>query len=258
MNNTMNNTMNNKKISVAIPHYNNTMFINDTLLPLINDDRIGEIIIRDDKSNDFNKLIEIVDLNNKICNNKIKLFQNITNIGCYHNKLLSINDCSYDWTILLDSDNIYDKTCIDVIFNLPEWNTNIIYAPMWANTFPGNSSPNLNYSIYTNQKISKDIYLREFNNITFQCLINTCNYFLPVKNYVNCMKKYNYERCIIDSLDSAVLFSDWILNKNNIFVVNNLIYKHRLHPNSNYNISSSRKHENNVKHMLFNKIYNML
>jgi len=52
------------------------------------------------------------------------------------------------------------------------------------------------------------------------------------------MHKYIYDRNIIDSLDSAVLFTDWLCDNNNIFVVNNLMYKHRLHPHSNYVVSN--------------------
>jgi len=49
-----------RKISVTIPYYNNSSFINDTLESLINDNRIYEIIICDDKSDDIQNLEEII------------------------------------------------------------------------------------------------------------------------------------------------------------------------------------------------------
>jgi hypothetical protein len=47
---------NQRFISVAIPHYNNSNYICDAIDPLINDERINEIIICDDKSLDINVL----------------------------------------------------------------------------------------------------------------------------------------------------------------------------------------------------------
>lgn len=246
----------NRFISVAIPHYNNSNYICDAIEPLINDSRVNEIIICDDKSSDFEALEQIV-LNYN--NPKIKLFKNETNLGCYHNKINTVLKCSNDWAILLDSDNIYDKTCIDTIYEIPNWDKNTIYLPSWAVTFPGTPSPMLNYTKFNNQFISKSLYVNEFNEPIFQCLINTCNYFLPVKNFIKCMDcvQHDYNREVIDSLDSAVLFSDWLVN-NNIFVVDSLHYKHRLHDQSNYVLSKSHCHNDYVLNMLLSKITNSL
>ena len=75
-------------ISVGIPHYNNSDYISDAIDPLLDDDRISEIVICDDKSNDLNKLEEIII---KYNNPKIKLFKNDINLGCYHNKLNTVS-----------------------------------------------------------------------------------------------------------------------------------------------------------------------
>uniref|UniRef100_A0A6C0DJ42 Glycosyltransferase 2-like domain-containing protein n=1 Tax=viral metagenome TaxID=1070528 RepID=A0A6C0DJ42_9ZZZZ len=241
-------------ISVAIPHYNNSNYICDAIDPLINDSRVNEIIICDDRSSDIEALEQkLLSYNSP----KIKLFKNETNMGCYHNKINTVLKCSNDWTILLDSDNIYDKSCIDTIYGIPNWDKNTIYIPSWAVTFPGTPSPMLNYTKFNNQFISKSLYINEFNETMFQCLINTCNYFLPVKNFIQCMDcvQHDYKREVIDSLDSAVLFTDWLLS-NNIFVVESLHYKHRLHDQSNYMLSNSHSYSRIVLDMLLNKITN--
>ena len=49
-----------RTISVAIPHYNNSQYIMDALLPIVTDDRVSEIIICDDKSNDIDTLKELL------------------------------------------------------------------------------------------------------------------------------------------------------------------------------------------------------
>ena len=244
---------NQRFISVAIPHYNNSDYICDAIDPLLNDDRISEIIICDDKSNDISQLEQII---SKYNNSKIKLFKNDVNLGCYHNKINTVSKCTNNWAILLDSDNIYSKTAIDILYNIPDWNENTIYVPSWAITFPNSPSPMLNYTKYNNTHITKTIYINDFNTPIFQCLINTCNYFLPVKKFMDIMNslQHTYKREIIDSLDSAVLFTDWFCNNNNIYVVENLHYKHRLHNKSNYCLSKSHCHSGMVLNDLINKV----
>ncbi len=245
-----------RKISLAIPHYNNTDFIRETLYIGIQDDRINEIIICDDKSSDINKLEDIL---NELNCSKIKLYKNDINLGCFKNKILSVSKCKNNWTILLDSDNIIDKNYIDILFNIDNWNENLIYAPSWAITFPNEPSPNLDYRIYNNKLIDKNFYINNFNNVFFQSLINTCNYFINTTKYIKCMNNIInlYKRDEMDCVDSAVLFTEWLLDGNNIFVVENLHYKHRLHPNSNYMKKSSTSKPDLILNQLLNKIINL-
>lgn len=242
-------------ISIAIPHYNNSSYICDAIDPLLNDSRITEIVICDDKSSD---IIQLEDIIAKYNNPKIKLFKNDINLGCYHNKINAISKCTNEWAILLDSDNIYFKTCIDILYSINIWNENTIYVPSWAVTFPNSPSPMLNYTKYNNQYITKSLYISDFNEPIFQCLINTCNYFLPVKNFIMNTLQFTYKREIIDSLDSAVLFTDWLCNNNNIYVVANLHYNHRLHDKSNYMLSKAHIYSNMVLSNLINKVKNSI
>jgi glycosyltransferase involved in cell wall biosynthesis len=240
-------------ISVAIPHYNNARFMRETLSPLITDDRINEIVICDDASKDIQELEEVIkDLN---CS-KIKLFNNQSNLGCYYNKLESVSKCSNDWAILLDSDNVIEKDYIDKLYTIENWQQNIIYAPVHAITFPGPISTSLNYERFSDMIINKDVYVDEFNTINFMCLMNNCNYFLPVKEYTSCMNNpnLNYDRHQIDSQDSSVLFTEWICNNNFVKVVSGLKYKHRTHQLSNYVTSTGKQYEAFVLNCLFNKV----
>lgn len=242
-----------KHISLAIPHYNNTDFIKETLNIGIIDDRINEIIICDDKSNDIDKLENII---NELNCSKIKLFKNDINLGCFKNKILSVSKCSNEWTILLDSDNVIDKDYINTLYNIGNWSDNLIYAPSWAKTFPGEPSINLDYRIYNGKIIDKEFYINNFNVLKFQCLINTCNYFINTKKYTQCMNNIInlYKREEMDCVDSAVLFTEWMLSHNKILVVENLHYNHRLHQNSNYINSVSRSNSGLILNQLLNKI----
>jgi len=244
-----------RKISLAIPYYNNSEYILEAINSSLNDDRVNEIIICDDKSSDLSNLEKIL---NNINNNKIKLYKNKVNLGCYHNKLNTISKCTNDWAILLDSDNVIKKDYIDTLYNIPDWNENIIYHPCWAKTFPSDPSIFLDFRCFSNRIITKSFYLENFSNNNFQCLINNCNYFLPVKVFMNCMNdiKSIFERDKMDVLDSAVLFTNWLCNDKYFFVVNKLIYGHRLHQTSNYMLSPSHKYKDSVLYFLFNKVKN--
>ena len=84
-----------RKISVAIPYYNNSKFMNKTLETLLVDKRINEIIITDDMSKkDISTLKELI---NNLNTSKIKLFENVfKNLYCYHNKITAVIKCSND------------------------------------------------------------------------------------------------------------------------------------------------------------------
>lgn len=241
-----------ENISVAIPYYNNSQFMKETLSPMINDDRISEIIIVDDKSNDLDKLIKII-LELKC--NKIKLYKNDKNLGVYLNKLKSVSLCSNKWTILFDSDNILDKTYIDTLYSAYPWNDKYIYAPAWANALP-DYAPNLDYRKFDNTLFDAKKVIDTRSDTRFGCLMNTCNYFINVKNYTNCMNKYkdNYNYYIISSLDSKTLFTDWICNGNYVYVLKDLVYRHRVHPTSNYTLAD-KSYENRVHYILDKKVY---
>tara|TARA_B110000211_G_scaffold234575_1_gene304834 strand:+ start:2029 stop:2775 length:747 start_codon:yes stop_codon:yes gene_type:complete len=244
-----------RRISVAIPYYNNAKFMDKTLELLVEDERINEIIITDDMSKDISQLRDLI---SNLNTNKIKLYENKKNLGCYHNKITAVSKCSNDWCILLDSDNYIEPSYLDRIYNIENWNKNTIYAPDRPITFPGTPSAVMDYRKYSDTYIDKTVYLKDFRESPFQCLINTCNYFLPCKEYVKCMKEgfEKYNRDIIDCLDSAILFTDWLTNNNKIKVVKNLSYYHRLHPNSNYMNGRSRKYESMVKNKLYMDIKN--
>jgi hypothetical protein len=245
-----------KHISLAIPHYNNTDFIKEAITVGINDDRINEIIICDDKSKDIDILENIL---NELNCSKIKLYKNDINLGCFKNKILSVSKCSNEWTILLDSDNVIDTNYINTLYNITNWSDDLIYAPSWAITFPNEPSPNLDFRIYNNKIIDNNAYINEFTNIRFQCLINDCNYFVNTKKYTECMNKIvdYYRREEMDCVDSAVLFTEWLLSNNKVMVIENLHYKHRLHPNSNYVTTCSRSNPELILNQLLNKIKNL-
>ena len=241
-----------RKISLAIPHYNNSYYMMETISASINDDRVSEIIICDDKSDDIEILEHMV---NNLNNSKIKLYKNQINLGVYHNKIETIKKCSNQWALLIDSDNVISKEFIDRIFEIDTWNTNTIYAPSYAYTFPQGPSQLLNFESFAGTYITREIYkTHALKNTNFQCLINNCNYFIPTTEFIESMPANIYKRDTIDSMDGAVLFTDWLCNNNTVFIVKNLMYKHRLHPNSTYMRFYTKCHEAPIRQYLLDKV----
>jgi len=217
-------------ISVAIPFYNNSRFMKETLEYIVTDPRITEIVITDDKSS----IEEIKNLEEMIKDySQIKLFKNNKNLGVFFNKLEAVNKCTNDWMILCDSDNIIGKEYVDAIYLQKEWDRTFVYAPNWAITFPGNPSTMLNYKWLDNQVIDYKRALQLKSDNRFLCFINTCNFFCN-KKLLKFMDRKSFYRPEMSCIDSFYINKCWLKGKNKIKVVKGMQYKHRLHPRSNY------------------------
>jgi glycosyltransferase involved in cell wall biosynthesis len=248
------------KISLAIPIYNNSKFIKETLEYPILEDRIDEIIICDDNSSDLDHLKEILQELN--CS-KIKLFVNHENTGVYLNKLNSLKYCTNDWAILFDSDNILNKDYLDVIYE-EEWKENKIISPSLAEKI-NDISESLNSS-FDYRSLSGEIDFSNFfekrstNQTSFDTLLNTCNYFVPVSTFLVIMEKnkINYDTHKIASLDSLTFFTDWIAAGNKIDVLTSLKYKHRIHQDSTYIKTLHRLNQLEWTNSQFEKIKNKI
>lgn len=249
-------------ISLAIPFYNNSRYIKDTLgLIVTRDSRINEIIILDDYSNEneYKKMIEIA--LTKPNRDKIKIFRNNKNLKLPLNKIEVLKYCTNKWVYLLDADNYLCLNSIDVLYNLPNWDENMIYAPHISITFPYYSKE-FDYRSLKNIEIDKNFVRDKFSDKKIKIFMNTCNYFLCKDKYLECMNKNNH---IIVNLinefgvnklmpfDSVTLLVLWLKENNKIKVVENLEYKHRIHAESTFLLSDKRfeKRINNYLLKLF-------
>jgi len=238
-------------ISLAIPFFNTSKFIKELLNEFVlNDERISEIIILDDKSKDieYEKLLEII---KNIDSNKIKVFRNKENLNIPLNKIEVLKYCNNDWIFLVDSDNYIVKETIDILYSLPEWKENYIYAPTNVKRI-GRPSNQFNFTRYNDVIFNKDkLKTMDFFDRKLVCFMNMCNYFLNRKSYLKCMDDNLYIiNDIINSIgpqllapwDSVLLFSIWLsANNNNILGVNGLIYYHRLYRSSTFYRSNKSK-----------------
>lgn len=210
----------NKKISVAITTYNRPNETVNVFKEVINDERIGEVVIVDDDSEqlNFSKLQDNISQYNKI-----KLFRNSNNIGCYLNKYKSVFLSNFDWVAMIDSDNELTSEYIDAFCSIEEPDANTIYAPDWL-------MPTFDYRHFSGIVIDKTNVAQYAEMPMFDCLINSCNYVVPrekfIKNFDTSVKKY--------ADDTAYINYIWLKNGGKIKIVEGMRYNHKIHDGSHY------------------------
>lgn len=210
--------MDNRKISVCIPYYNNSSIIMETLSPLIDDDRISEIVITDDYSQDFDKLLQITK-----GIKKIKVYRNVVNFHILHNKHNSIHLATNEWAIILDSDNVAGTDYINKLYSISKWESKTIYSPDFA-------YPNFDYRCFSGKTLNKSTIKDFSSDSIFQCFLNTFNYFINRDEY---LKIYRYDSSCRGA-DSIYFNSLWLGAGNDIYIVPGLSYFHRVHEKSTF------------------------
>jgi glycosyltransferase involved in cell wall biosynthesis len=193
----------------------------------LNDERIKEIIISDDNSNDYEILEEKI---LKINNEKIKLYKNKKNLKCYTNKYLSVSRSSENWVILLDSDNIIKKDYLDVIYQ-NDWKKDTIYCPEKA-------LPNFIYSNFLSLGEIDKKNANHFNLFQYDTLLNTCNYFFNKEEYVKIWNLIEFDSDLTLGVDTIFFNTNWIKFGNKLKVIKNLEYNHTVRNDGDYSKNS--------------------
>ena len=120
-------------LSIAIPTFNSSKYINQLLSKLKNKKTINEIVINDDFSNNENKKLLEQEVSNfrEVSNIPIFLYFNKKNIGAFKNKYNCVSQCNGESVYLLDSDNLpmnsFDKLIEDEV--IKNFDNNIMYYP---------------------------------------------------------------------------------------------------------------------------------
>lgn len=211
--------MDSRKITIAIPTYNRVEWTIRAFEQVLYDDRVGEVVIVDDHSNidDYAKLMDCVE-----GMDKVHLFRNDKNLGCYLNKRRAIELSGNEYCILLDSDNYIDLKFIDVLFSRL-WFPGIILAP-------DSGEPALNYHKFSGVTLTKyNIYeLIDVGNMAM--LLNTMNWFVNKNEYLKV-----FDDSVEPWTSDSIFFNYcWLAAGNFIDVVPGLSYHHEIHPESHY------------------------
>ena len=116
-------------ISVAIPTYNSSKYLNDCLKRFLDLNIVNEIIIQDDNSSE-KEISNIKDILKNINSKKVSLHINSENKGAFFNKIEAISNCNNKWVYQIDSDNIPSiKINNDISYVLKTNDPNNLYYP---------------------------------------------------------------------------------------------------------------------------------
>ncbi len=220
-----------RKISIAITSYNRDYIIHKSLKNIINDDRVGEIIILDDGSS--TQSFEGTKRKIKKISNKISLFRREENLGVLTTKIQAVNLCKNDWVILLDSDNTLNYKYIDVIYDIKVWKEETILCPALP-------VPLLDFRRLSDLEIDfkkiKELLIKKTTVV--ENFLNDGNFFFNKKLFVTRLNKY--ESFNPKAADIIFINYIWLSSGGNLLVLPDASYIHRVHKLSTWKESSSQ------------------
>jgi glycosyltransferase involved in cell wall biosynthesis len=245
------------KLSLCIPTYNRPEMTIEAFEKVYTDNRIDEIVIVDDNSR-IENFVELTERCESLVDrtgiNKLLIHCNAINLGMSRNKARAIELAKNDWCILFDSDNILDTDYMDAFYKFvvkSNGDCPITYDKEYYSTIfcPDFAKPDFDYRKYGKfQHDSRGIFYkgnirRYISEDSFNCLMNTCNYIVNKKFYLDTYQ-YNKEHIASDTIWHNYNH----LKANGIFaVVPDMQYFHRVHKDSgfmqdvNYNMKKAEE-----------------
>jgi len=210
-------------ISICIPTYNRFELLLQSFEKVLHDERIGEIVIVDDHSNDFEILTQLSLYTLYSKPDKVKIFLNEKNLDCYRNKREAVSKASNEWIILLDSDNVIDRSYLDAIMEHLPHDKRCILQPSFAR-------PHFNFSKYNGMMITKSNAGNYIHDRWFETMLNACNFFVNRDEYLRI-----WDGSIDPVTSDSIYFNyRWLEAGNSIYVVPGMEYEHRVHDGSHY------------------------
>lgn len=208
--------------SLVLTTYNRANIVFENLKKYCEYDNIDEIIVVDDCSGDYEKLIT------HDWPNKVHIHKNETNLKAYKNKIKALSLIKNTWGLLIDSDNFIEKIYIDTLLNenIENFlNEDTVYYPTAAKPF-------FIYKHLDNQIFDK-INWNEFSSKE-GIFFNTCNFCIS-KKAIDVLNK-NLETDNTDPFAVDCKYFSYLLIKNNfkIKALKNLEYDHPKSPDSFY------------------------
>lgn len=228
-------------ISLCITTFNRTELLYESFRQIIDHPFIDEIVIVDDCSG-ADTFLSIVKHFKDVP--KVIVYYNDFNLDCYRNKLESISKARNEWLIIADSDNVFSKEYIDRIENL--WiaglNPKTIYQPSYA-------KPHFSFEKFAGKVVDrKNVGLLAHDEM-FTLMLNAMNYFVNRDEY---LKVWDGS---LDPVTSDSIFQNynWFNAGNNMYVVPDLNYEHRVHNGSHYQ-NNVRRTERGFHESIVNKL----
>jgi hypothetical protein len=211
--------------SLAFTTYNSSRYIVEQLKRNyfeMSDHRITEIVIQDDFSDDYNIL-------KSYGSSKIKIFQNEKNLSPLLSRVNLIKNCSNERVLLMDCDNFLDENTFVKINNITP-NENIIYCPDYA-------KPAFEFKEFSDIEIDFHFAKEKIKNLNMQILLNTANYFIPKRKYLEVAKNID-QKFAYFTVDVIYFNYLWLKAGNKLRCVKNYEYDHSMRGDSYYMTNS--------------------
>lgn len=210
-------------ISACFTVWNRDSLLFEAFRYIVTDERVTEIVIVDDHS-DMAFYNNVVEMTKGF--DKVRLYRNAKNLGCYFNKTEAVSKASNEWVCLLDSDNVFKKDYIDALcrYNTEHgWQRDTILAPEYAR-------PAFDYTHFSGQTITRQNVAKLAVQKRFDCLINTANYFVHRDEYLKVFDRKKEPW----TADTMYQNRNWLIAGNKIHVLPGLQYDHLIHTQSHY------------------------
>jgi glycosyltransferase involved in cell wall biosynthesis len=231
-------------ISLCITSWNRDSMTVESFRYVLNDDRISEIVIADDCSDDriYQNLLFMTN-----GMDKVKVYRNYSNLGCYHNKRNAVSLAKNEWVILLDSDNVIKTEYIDAIYEtFTAWppRTDLIWQPEFAR-------PHFDFRKFSGSVISKENVKGYVMQNGFTTMLNAMNFFVNRDQYLKVFDQNKAEPWTADSIYFNYL---WLKAGNKIYVTPGMQYDHLVHEGSHYknNVHKTGNFYREVEQMIMN------
>lgn len=223
-------SMDSRKVSICIPSWEREEMLFDSFSQVYEINEISEVVIVDDCSS-LELYNRIADRCNKLHDRlpKIKLYRNIQNLQCYHNKMTAISHSSNPFCIVFDSDNVMDKSYIDRLFEIPEWDIDTVYCPTFAKV-------NFDYRAFSGITVDKSNVGKYLDEPMFLTALNTFNCFIHRDSYLEV-----FDGSIDPIVNDSIYFMYcWLNSGRKIHFTEGLEYIHTVHPQSHYQNNVAR------------------
>ena len=218
--------MDNRKVGIVIPTFNRYDMVIEATSKVIDDDRIKSITIVDDCSEDdsYSRLLDYYHWNEKV-----SMYRNSVNLDCYFCKHRAVKLSTSENVIVLDSDNIIDKSYLDAIYAIEEWDSKTIYQPEFAR-------PHFDFRQFSGLEItSKNTPEYKYNNY-FEVMLNAMNFFINRDEYLKV-----WDGSINPVTSDSIYFNYcWLNAGNKIYVTPNMQYEHTVHDGSHYQLNNKK------------------
>ena len=248
------------KLSIAIPTFNSSTYLRESLQVFSKLRTIEEIVISDDLSDeeDFLNLEKIVQEYKSQLN--IKIYQNNENLGGFANKYKATSLCLGEYVYQLDSDNIPIYKSLDKIIkfiNSGEFNHDNLYLPSKIRTFNENRVvsflKNKNHITFSNKNLllDKEIIVQnlkgEIDSIkdkSIRWVLNGGNPLFFKQSYLSNLKEgINQDEINISAACSIALNYYWLKNGGKVELLEGFKHLHRIREDSYYVSEGSQSTE---------------